>query len=347
MASFRINAGTEIVAASGAQLSGNLTTSFLHWEGGTTNGIKLFPGGQLSVNNNGNPGLIYLACGIFAEIRDQDSKVASTISDPINCTAQINKAVYNPLTKTKLIAGQSVPIWHMNDESGVWESKGNSAVQQSGDNLTAAFSMTSPGLYLLGWINESICTTPLAMHPGTLAEYNKISYAFYLNVYEMFETELRFVRTVGLSGQVAEDFNLRMLPENSELVLRFEPYTAEDKPYYKIPDPILLTGYCKSGTTINFDLLPNTGSSYKQIEVVFIDVEHNNTRYNPKVFPGYYRKIGTSVWQSAFVYEGRSYIVNPVEGAQYEMGINFKGRFHLKEVTNGPEDIVLVEIAID
>jgi hypothetical protein len=207
--------------------------------------------------------------------------------------------------------------------------------------------MATPGQYLLGWIRENLCPSPLTLHPSTLPEYNEIPYAFVLNVFEVFGEEFRFVRSAAICGRVDENSELRFLPDNSELVFRFEPYVSEEKPYYKNPDPILLTGFCESGSPVDFDLLPKPNSTLKKIEVVFIDVQHNNTRYNPKLFPGYYRKTGTTFWQSALVYEGQAYIVNPVAGAQYEMGINFKGEFHLKEVTVGPEEVVLVEIAID
>jgi hypothetical protein len=343
----RIKAGTEITAANGAQLAGDLTVGLSSYEGGTTNGLKFLPGGQLAVSSNGKPGLIYLAAGIYLDIMDADGKFAGTLSQPAECTAQISRSVYDPSTKTILTAGQSVPVWYMNPSSGLWENKGTAMLEAYQNKLRAGFIMHSPGLYVLGWINENLCPTPLTLHPNSLPEYKKIPYAFTLNVFELFGEELRFVRTAGICGQMDEDFLLRFLPDNSELVFRFEPYVNEDKPYYKSPDPILLSGFCEAGSPVDFDLLPKPNSTYKQIEVVFIDVQHNNTRYNPKLFPGYYRKNGTTTWQSALVYNGQAYIVNPQPGDLYQMGINFKGEFHLKEVTVGPEEVVLVEIAVD
>jgi hypothetical protein len=346
-ATLQMSAGTEVLAANGGPMAGNLNLAFSYWEGGTTNGLKTFPGGQLTVNSTGKPGLIYLACGIYTDLTDQDGKVASTVSRPMEFTALINPAVYNPYTKARLVAGEAVPLWFLNPESGVWVNKGTTILQAHQDKLMAGFTMESPGLILVGWINESLCASPLVLHPNTLPEYNVIPYTFNLNIFEVYENEFRFVRSIGISGQVTQDYTLRFLPDNSELVFRFEPYTGEDKPYYKAPDPILLAGFCESGSPVSFDLLPKPNSTIKKIKVVFIDVEHNNTRYNPKVFPGYYRKTGTTTWQSAFVYNGQAFMVNPVQGDLYQMGINYKGEFHMKEVTVGPEDVVLVEIAID
>lgn len=347
LASVRMEAGTEVLSANGARLSGNLKLTMSFSEGGTTSGLKTLPGGQLAVNGAGNPGLIYLAGGIYLEIMDADGKYAGTLSQPMECQVSINPSVYDPFTKTRLTAGATIPVWCLNPGSGVWESRGTTNLRAEQNKLSAVFSMNAPGMYLIGWINGNLCPTPLIMHPNTLPEYNEIPYAFTLNIFEVFGEELRFVRTTGISGQVTDDYSLRFLPDNSELVFRFDQYIAEDKPYYKNPDPILLSGFCQSGNPLEFDLLPKPNSTYKKIEVVFIDVEHNNTRYNPKVFPGYYRKSGSATWQSAFVFNGHAYIINPQQGDQYEMGINFKGEFHLKDVTIGPEEVVLVEIAID
>ncbi len=347
LASVELPSGTEIHAASGAQLAGSLTFAFSYWEGGTVNGLKMLPGGQISVSSAGTPGLIYPAGAIYTGITDEDGKTAATLSRPVKCSALISRSVYNPATKAKLTAGELVPVWFMNPATGIWENQGTTILQAFQNKLLANFEMNIPGLYLLGWINENLCTSPLTMHPVTLPEYSAIPYAFAVNIFEVYGEELRFIRTTDISGQVTEDYSMRFLPDNSELVFRFEAYTGEDKPYYRNPDPILLAGFCESGTPAEFDLLPKPNSTYKKIEVVFIDVEHNNTRYNPKVFPGYYRKTGATTWQSAFVYGGQAFMINPREGDLYEMGINFKGKLHLKEVTVGPEEVVLVEIAID
>ncbi|MCX6223512.1 MAG: hypothetical protein NTV01_01945, partial [Bacteroidia bacterium] len=347
MASLNMSAGTEVLAANGAPLAGTLNFTFSYWEGGTVNGLKTLPGGQINADSAGTPGLVYLACGIYAEIQDQAGIYAGSVSQPIGCTALINGTVINPATKTKLTPGEEVPVWFMNPGSGVWENKGTTILQASQNKLSANFNLESPGMYMIGWISQNLCSSPLLLHPKTPAEYKELPYAFTMNIYDVYQDELKFLRSVEISGQVTGNYNLRFLPVNSELVFRFEPYTGEDKPYYKIPNPISLTGYCEAGSPVDFDLLPTANSTLKRIEVNFIDVEHNNIRYTPKVFPGYYRKSGTTTWQSTFVYHGQAFIVNPQEGALYQMGVNFKGKFYLKEVTVGTEEVVLVEIAMD
>jgi hypothetical protein len=346
-AAIHLDAGTALVATDGTQLSGDLTVTLSHWEGGTTGGLKTFPGGQITLSSAGNPGLIYLAGGAYVEMRDQDGRLATSLSKPIRSEVAVSSLAYHPITRTILTPGQSVPVWHLNSETGIWDNQNTVITEIADGELIARFSMYSPGLYLLGWINENLCSNPLVMRPGTLPEYDVLSYAFTVNVFELFENELRFIRTAGLNGPVSSDYELRLLPDQSEILLRFEAYTGELNPYYRNPDPLLLAGFCESGGPVEFELLPRPNSTYKKIEVVFIDVAHNNTRYNPKVFPGYYRKTGTTIWQSAFVYDGQAYIVNPEVGAVYEMGINFKGRFQRKEVTVGAEEVILVEIAID
>jgi hypothetical protein len=342
-----VDEGTVLTDAGGARLSGNIAVTIAGWEGATVNGLRTLPGGQISLSTAGKAGLIYLAAGVYADLSDRNGLKAGILSKPMTCAAEINPAVYNPTSRIKVAAGQPVPVWFMNPETGAWESKGTTLLTTDGTRLLASFSMSGPGLYAAGWIQESLCAQPLLLRPGTLPEYSEIPFGFTLNFFEVFENEFRFIRTAGISGQVNTDTELRLLPDNAELLVRFESYAGETSPYYRSPDPLLLTGFCGSTDPVSLELLPKPNSTFRKIEVVFIDVAHNNTRYNPKVFPGYYRKPGDNLWQAAFVHGGISYMVNPQEGAVYEMGINFKGKLHKKDVTIGSEDVVLVEIDID
>ncbi len=339
--------GTTVNKPSGEKLTGAMTITLAGWSGATVNGLKMLPGGQVTLNSSGKAGLIYLAAGLYTDIIDQNGTYAASHSKIMHGTATVNPAVYNPATRTRVVPGESVPVWYMDPETGFWASRGTSTIMTAGDKLEIRIGIAAPGLYMAGWIQENLCTTPLLLHPGTLPEYSEIPYGFTLNVFEVFENEFRFIRSLGISGQANTDCELRMLPANAELLIRFESYAGESSTYYRNPDPLLLTNSCGSATPVSLELLPKTNSTFRKIEVVFIDVAHNNTRYNPKVFPGYYRKPGDSVWQSAFVFGGQSYMVNPQEGATYEMGINFKGKLHKKDVTIGTEDVILVEIDID
>lgn len=348
-AAFRMISGTGFLTAGNVLLNGNLNFTISHWEGATVNGSRTLPGGQISVNSEGKPGLIYPACGIYIDLQDESGQYAAKISKPIECTALISPSVYDPVTNTVVTAGQQVPVWFMNPESAVWENKGTSLLVDSDNKLQASFSLASPGMYLIGWINENLCPSPQVLHPDLPGNFREIPYTFTLNIFERYGNELnyRFLRSAEIGGPAASDYNLHFLPANSELVFRFEAYTGEDNLYYQVPGPVLLSGYCESGKTADFDLIATPGSTYKKIEVVFIDKEHNNTRYNPKLFPGYYRKTGTTTWQSAFVYQGKAFIVNPQMGALYQMGVNYKGKFHMKEVTIGAEDVLLVDIEVE
>jgi len=168
-----------------------------------------------------------------------------------------------------------------------------------------------------------------------------------VNIYEMLGHELRFVRTAAVNGPATEDFNLHFLPSNSELVIRFESFMGEDRAYYSNPDPVLISGGYNFSTPVNLNLVPKSGCTYKKIEIILVDINHNHIRYSPKLFPGYYRRIGHTAWQSAYVYNNQSYIVNPEEGFLYQTGISYKGSFRMKEVAMGKEDVVIVEIEID
>ncbi|MDD4645978.1 MAG: hypothetical protein PHY99_08315, partial [Bacteroidales bacterium] len=273
LASFQMNAGTELSGSGNSQLTpGDLFITLSCWEGSTTNGLKSFPGGQIVVDAAGNPGLVYPACGLFIDIQDQNLLSVSTISKPIQCQAVISPAVYNPVSAAFIAAGEEVPLWFMNESSGIWENQGPVTVEASGALLVANITLSRPGMYMLGWINTNLHSAPLQFHPVFAPGGDPLSYAFTVNIYEMLGHELRFVRTAAVNGPATEDFNLHFLPSNSELVIRFESFMGEDRAYYSNPDPVLISGGYNFSTPVNLNLVPKSGCTCKKIEIILVDI---------------------------------------------------------------------------
>ncbi len=343
----RISAGTEMIASSGAQLGGALDLLFAYWTGGSQTALPSLPGGQTAFNGQNQLSQIYLAGAIYLEIRDEFGKAAATLSKPVVTTLLIDKSVYNPVTGSMLQSGDDVPLWHFDPVNAVWIQAGKTITTPFQNKLTAALELSEPGFWFAGWFDHVLCQSPVSIQFNTLPEYDELPFAFTVKVFQIWKDEFRFIRALEIGGPVSEGAYLFNLPEDAELLIRFEPYITSNDQYYRSPDPMLLANYCEAGYKTQSDLLPKPNGTYKKIEVVFIDTKHNNTRYNPKMFPGYYRKSGAMEWQSAFVYQGQTYLVNPVVGSLYELGINYKGEFHKKEVVVGEEEVLLVEIEID
>jgi hypothetical protein len=342
-----ILSGTEMVTSSGEQLGGTLDVTLGHWPGGENNALASLPGGQLALDEPDRPGQIDLAGALDLEVRDQFGKAAAYFDKPAEAQILVNGSVYNPVTRTAVSANDMIPVWHLDRLTGTWALQASVMPEAFQGNFTLTFQVTKPGLWMAGWIDTNLCNRPVSITFNTLPEYNSLPYAFTLNLFRIRDDEFRFLRKMEIGGLAGDTAWIPNLPSGEEIYIRFEPYMTGVDSYYKAPDPLLLTGFCEAGYGVSSDLLPKPGCTFKKIKVVFIDTQHNQTRYNPLIFPGYYRKTGTTAWQSAFVYNGEAFMVNPDEGSVYEMGMNFKGEFHRKEVLVGSEELVVVEIGIE
>lgn len=347
-ASLQIAKSTLMRDANGAELGGPLSVTLGYFEGGYVESLRAMPGGQLAIKEEGSDqsGQIYSAGAFYLNINDAYNKVAHNFEEALELTLLINNDVYNPVTQNKISPLDMLTVWYQNDDTGEWNIDNTITPMAFQNQLLAKLPIHQSGLFMLGWIHEDVCPEPITLQFNTLPEYSVLPYAFGVNIYQVINEEFQFIRHTSIGNKVDQPSSIFGLPLNLELIFRFEEYVNGTPTYYRVPDPLLLASSCTS-EALDHDLLPKTAGSLKQVRVVFIDTQRNNTRYTPKVFPGYYRLPGAQFWQSAFVYEGMTYLVNVEEGVTYELGINYKGEFHKKEVTIGPGEILDIEIEID
>jgi len=347
-ASLLIPQGTRMVDARAAELGGSLNIRFAYWESFHSESVTAFPGGQMAITS-GSGGVAHQAhpAGIFfIDVVDAYDKPAVFFDGPLEVTLLINPDSYNPEKGRLISPTDAVTLWHQDESNGTYEAVHTIQLSAFQNKILAKIPVTGSGYYLLGWIEDASCDAPLKLQLNTLPEYRVPPYAFRAGVYQVFNDQVRLIRNLALGGASGAESHIYGLPVNTEIIIRFGSYLQHTNGYYRAPDPLLLADACHV-QTVSLDMLPFTQSSFREVHPVFIDTEHNNTRYTPQVFPGYYRKKGTTDWNSAFVFEGKAYVINPEPGVIYQLGINFKGEFHEKEVIFGDEEIVTIEIEID
>lgn len=328
-------------------LGGSLDITFGYWEASHFESTLAQPGGQLALTTeNGKPGVIYSAGMFYLNVMDEYGQEPDEFDLPARAQVILAADIHNPETGSSISINDRLNLWYQDPATGLWSIVNTLRPSPYQNKFVIHIPFDRPGTYLLGWISEETCNEALVIHFKTLPEYNLLPYGFSVNTYQLVHNELRLLRSEPIVGPVDQEVKLYDLPTGKELVFRFEPYLIPAPSYYRSPDPLLVANSC-SATGHELDLLPRPGGTFTQVKVVFIDTQHNNTRYTPRVFPGYYRQAGTQPWQSAFVYQGLTYLVNLVIGGTYELGINFKGEFHKKEMVIGTGELVEIEIELE
>lgn len=146
--------GTVVQDDSGQPLQGQLTTEVTYFNNESESSLQSFPGG-FSVNVNadpdGNPGQgVFITAGFIAvDITDGSGREAKTFSNPITLTIEIDPGTINPETGQPVVAGDIIPVWSYDNESGEWQYEGRGTV--AGPNANNKLEVNYQTNHLTWW----------------------------------------------------------------------------------------------------------------------------------------------------------------------------------------------------
>ncbi len=168
-AGIEMQAGTVMLAGDGTPLSGALTMSLTFFGNQGDQSLRSFPGGfgaNLAKDELGLPNTnsVFLSGGFVAvEISDQNGNLAKTFSEPIAVSAQIAAGTVNPGTGQPVQAGDTIPIWSYDRDTGEWtyESLGNITGPDGSGNFTVSFQAQHLSFWNMDWKTASCASVTL------------------------------------------------------------------------------------------------------------------------------------------------------------------------------------------
>ncbi|MEW6778101.1 MAG: Ig-like domain-containing protein, partial [Bdellovibrionota bacterium] len=163
-AALEIPAGTILTDAAGAPLTGRLTARITFFNNTTPGSLLSFPGGlgvEIAESEEGGPDLdaAFLSGGFLAaEIRDETGKSAKNFSEPVTLSIQMAGGTVNPETAAPVEAGDTIPVWSYETETGKWffEERGTVAGPNAAGNFQVAFEATHFSYWNLDW-KAAVC----------------------------------------------------------------------------------------------------------------------------------------------------------------------------------------------
>lgn len=156
-----VPSGTGFSDAAGAPIVGGQLESRVLFNGTATNGTTPnAPGGNFASNvigSNGQKiasGVNFLSAGSVSIDMYIGGKEVKTFSKPVIVDMEVNPAMINPTTGVAIKAGETIPMWSLNDETGQWKSEGNATLLNSSGKLVArmAISHLSPWMTAFSYI---------------------------------------------------------------------------------------------------------------------------------------------------------------------------------------------------
>lgn len=171
VASVTIPQGSVIKDGNGQPLQGALQATVVYHSNQSDDALGAFPGGLNNIpvqlqNGSDQDGNFVSGGFVSIQIKDQSGRSASTFSDPLVIKLSIPKDTINPLTNQPIKAGDTVPLWSYNEETGEWKEEGTGVYQKTGG------SAYLPGKgFVLGKADQN-GNFPITFHASHLSYWN-------------------------------------------------------------------------------------------------------------------------------------------------------------------------------
>jgi hypothetical protein len=157
-AKINITAGTKFLAADGSQITaGNLESKIVYYSTVAAASLKAFPGGfqpNNIVGENGQPipgGATFITAGAVAANMKVGNTVVKSFSQPLQVTMPVSSTLVNPNTGTAVKAGDIVPVWSVDENSGQRKFEVNGTVTDDNGKLVIRFAMEHLSYWYADW----------------------------------------------------------------------------------------------------------------------------------------------------------------------------------------------------
>ncbi len=178
----QIPAGTKILDKNGNVISGSsISTDVTFFGTGTDESLKTFPGGLSPQNVIGKDGAVitgginFVTAGMLSINMTSNGSEVKSFSNPIAATVELNPSQDNFATGLPIKAGDSIPVWSMDETTGQWKYESQAIVNSVAGKLVANFAITHLSGWNLDWGwsmfgNYNSCSSSLQVKTLTTAQ---------------------------------------------------------------------------------------------------------------------------------------------------------------------------------
>jgi hypothetical protein len=178
-ANVTIQPGTQMLDVNGQAISGSrVTANIVDYSAVSTTSYGAFPGGFHPTNVvdasgnqiNDGKGINFVSAGLISINMTAGSTPVRHFSKPLQVSMKLAPNTTNFTTGNNIKAGDTVPLWSLNEDNGQWTSEGNVTIASDGNgNLVANFTTTHLCCFNLDWSwtvyghPYGTCFTPLSV----------------------------------------------------------------------------------------------------------------------------------------------------------------------------------------
>ncbi len=221
-------AGTKMLDADGNELTGDVEIQMVHFDNRSPESLEAFPGGLEATNVMGPDGEMmdvvqFVTAGFLAVDMYVGKREVKTFTEPVELSVGINPGTIDPNTNEPVKAGDRIPMWSLNDDTGQWSYEGEARViQDASGGLRAEMEITHLSWWNLDYFYGNICRSwrPLTLNiQSDYRSYREAPWAIVGLVDASTNRPFRYPRYMRLYD--GQRINLYNLPANRQWKLRF------------------------------------------------------------------------------------------------------------------------------
>lgn len=342
--SLRLPEGTEIRDKLGNPLQGKLDVSVAYFNPTKSDALACFPGG-LSVEVNSQDGdkaegAFFSAGFVAIDLTDESGKEAATFTGKnLELDMAIDEGIINYETGEPVKAGDMVPIWSYNEETGDWTFEKYTYITASPTGLRATANMPHLSYWNFDWFTTACAMLELyftTQDPDKAEQwgYNLMMNAVISSMENDFQMRGLSSGFPAISGaKTATNTEVfQGVPLYREITITFENQTGTT-PLWLAPAPVTFT--LTGNSMIEVPLTPNpdatgTGGSQTQTITFNVTIYCTDQGINALIPNGTilrYRIVGTAEWSTVTATGGTVVVAGLQPGKMYETQALYNGQW--------------------
>jgi hypothetical protein len=294
-AAVEIPSGTRFLNAAGTAITGTaLNTTLVHFNTREAASLNAFPGNGFHSDNikdaSGNivSGIFRTAgfCNIMMSI---GSTAVRSFDQPITVRIGVNSQQTNPQTGAPFVAGDVIPVWSYQGETGAWTYEKQGTVTNNAGKLEVAFTTNHLTYYNLAFLENACTSATVTFNTGiTAAE------SYLVDIYPANETEIPAIASYVIQVGNLFSANFENVPEGNVTMKVYRNTASNSQTNWKKRDAQPLATYsgtlCGNNPTVNLNMPP--------LKTITFDIEGkcSNNPAKPYVRPSvdvWYRYTGS------------------------------------------------------
>ncbi len=345
-ATLTLKAGTILKTKEGNPLSGSIDVLLVHFDNLTDESLQAFPGGLTPVvNQNGTEqdGVFYSAGFVAVEVTDASKNLAAILEEnPATLTMKVNGSTYNPETQSQVAAGDEIPVYSFQPETGEWNYEQTATIENSRDGLSVTSELNHLSFWNWDWFTITTCDKGVTIH----VEFDEnVCNCMFIQGIMRKAVDNTFLKWVGFYACDDADVEFLNVPGGLPVYIDWDvsPYCNMILPQIE-PPVIDIPDLCEP-VTYNINVSGLASLSTIVVDFSAYCASSPDVIIKPS-FGAWYRPVDSWCWQYATMINGHSEICGVEVGRQYVVAVYFNGEWHEDTVTVTQDQYIYLDIQI-